>query len=162
MNAEAAQRAPHRDKGIAGLVEGAAAALIFIGVYVPWVQTFALFTTVSVRGIDTPHGRILALIPLVALGLLAWRWYVRRARWTHLVVCALGVLVVVLALVYAAEVKRNLAQAQQSIARSGQLLPGSIRVGFDVGIYLTVVGGTAMVAGGLLGIRQEGPGRKQQ
>ena len=162
MNAEAAQRAPHRDKGIAGLVEGAAAALVFIGAYVPWVHTFVLFTSVSVRGVDTRYGAILPLIPLVALGLLAWRWYARRARWAHLVVCALGVLVVVLALVYAVEVKRNLAQAQQSIARSGQLLPGSIRVGFDVGIYLTVTGGAAMVGGSLLGLRQESSIHKQE
>lgn len=156
------QLPPDRSLGVAALVEGAGAALIFIGAYVPWVQTFALFTTVSVRGVDTPYGRILPLIPPAALGLLAWRWYVRRARWVHVIISALGILVMGLVLVYAVQVKRNLARAQQSLARSDQLLPGSIRVGFDVGFYLTIAGGAVMVGGGLLGLRQEDSMRKQE
>ncbi len=153
---------PHRDRGIAGLVEGAGTALTFIGAYVPWVQTFALFTTVSVRGVDTSYGRILPLIPLAALGLLAWQWYARRGRWVHFIISSLGMIVIGLALIYAVEVRRNLAQAQQSFARSGQLLPGSIRVGFDVGFYLTIAGGAVMLGGGLFGLRQDGPIEKQE
>lgn len=145
------------NKSIAGLVEGAGAALIFIGAYVPWVVSFALFTSVPVRGIQTTYGRALPIISLVALSLLAWRWYVTRARWVHLAILALGIAAVTLALAYTVEVKRNLARTQQSLARSGQVLPGAVRVDFDVGIYLTVAGGVAMFIGGILGIRRDRP-----
>lgn len=147
---------------LAGLLEGAGAVLIFIGAYVPWVVTFALFTGVPVRGVDTAHGRILPLIPLVAFALLAWRWYARRARWVHLGIIALGIGIVVLAMGYAVGVKRTLVRAQQSIARSGQALPGTVSVRFDVGIYLTAAGGAAMAIGGLVGISQDRPSRQKE
>ncbi len=157
MSAAAPQEALKAPKGTAALVEGAGAALIFIGAYVPWVVSFALFTTVPVRGIETTYGRMLPIIPLVALGLVAWRWYVRRARWAHLAILVLGIVAVTLTLVYTVEVKRNLTRTQQSLARSGQVLPGTVRVDFDVGIYLTVAGGVAMFIGGILGLRQDRP-----
>lgn len=155
MSAVAPQEALKVPKGTAGLVEGAGAALILIGAYVPWVVSFALFTTVPVRGVETPYGRVLPLIPLVALGLLAWRWYARRARWVHLPIMALGIATVALAIAYAVEVNRNLTRTQQSLERSGQVLPGAVRVNFDVGIYLSAAGGAAMVVGGALGVLQE-------
>ena len=136
--------------------------MILIGAYVPWVVTFALFTSVPVRGVDTEYGRILPLIPLLALGLLAWRWYVRPARWVHFTIIALGVFTIALAVVYVVTVQRNLSQAQQSLARLGQLLPGTVRVGFDIGIYLTLGGAAAMLAGGLLGIKQDQSFGKQE
>ena len=142
------------------LLEGAGAGLIFIGAYVPWVVTFALLTSVPVRGIDTTYGRILPLVPLVALGLLAWRWYVGRARWVHLAIIALGMSMVIGTVVYAVEVKRNLTRAQQSLARSGPQIPGTLNVRFDAGIYLTAAGGAAMLTGGLLGTRQDRPSRQ--
>ena len=108
------------------LMEGAGAGLIFIGAYIPWVVTFALLSSVPVRGVDTTYGRILPLVPLVALGLLAWRWYAGRARWVHLAIIALGMLIVIVTVAYAVGVKRNLARAQQAIARSGQALPGTV------------------------------------
>lgn len=157
MNGRPSHPAPSAFGGTGPLVEGAGAALIFIGAYVPWVVSFALFTSVPVRGIQTTYGRALPIISLVALGLLAWRWYVTRARWVHLAILALGVAAVTLALAYTVEVKRNLARTQQSLARSGQVLPGAVRVDFDVGIYLTVAGGVAMFIGGILGIRRDRP-----
>ncbi len=75
--------------------------------------------------------------------------------WVHLAIIALGICIVVLAMVYAVGVKRNLARAQQSIARSGQALPATVSVRFDVGFYLTAAGGAAMAIGGLVGIRQD-------
>jgi hypothetical protein len=143
------------NRGIAGLVEGAGAGLTLIGAYVPWVVSFALFTTVPVRGVETAYGRVLPLIPLAALGLLAWRWYMRRARWVHLGIAGLGISTIMLTLLYAVEVKRNLVRAQESLARSGQMLPGSVRVDFDVGLYLTAAGGAAMLVGGILGLASE-------
>ncbi len=145
-----------RGIGVAALVEGAGAVLIFIGAYAPWVQTFALFTTVAVRGvkIDPTYGRLLPLIPLVALGLLAWRWYVRRARWVHLSILAMGVLTVALSLAYGVKVKRDLVQAQLALTRAGQP-PGAVRVGLDIGFYLTVAGGIALAVGGIVGSRQD-------
>ena len=157
MNVKTPPPSTEAGLGIAGLLEGAGAALMFIGAYVPWVVSFALFVTVPVRGVQTTYGRILPIIPLFALGLLAWRWYVRRARWVHLPILLLGIATVTLALVYAVEVKRNLARTQQSLARSGQVLPGTVRVDFDVGIYLTVAAGSAMFIGGILGLRQDRP-----
>ena len=155
MKTGASRESVSKESETARLVEGAGAALMFIGAYVPWVVTFALFTSVPVRGVDTSYGRVLPLIPLFAVGLLAWRSYVRRARWVHLVIIVLGVLSITLATLYVIEVNRNLARAQQSLARSGQVLPGTVRVRFDVGIYLTGAGGAAMLIGGILGIRRE-------
>ncbi len=155
MNAKPSQVASSGSLGVAGVVEGAGAGLIFIGAYVPWVVTFVLVTTVSVRGVDTDYGRILTLIPLLALGLLAWRWYARRGRWVHVGIIALGILAIALALVYAVGVKRNLSRVQQSLARAGPMLPGNYRVGFDLGLYLTLAGGAAMVGGGALELHQD-------
>ncbi len=144
------------DGSLANLVEGAGAGLSFIGAYVPWVVTFAFIATVPVRGVDTPYGRLLTLIPLLVFGLLAWGWYARRARWVHPIIIALGTVTIVLAVAYTVGVKRNLAQAQQSIGRSlGQVLPGTVTVRFDVGLYLAVAGGAAMVIGGFLGMSQD-------
>ncbi len=137
------------------LVEGVGAGLIFIGAYIPWVLTFALFTTVAVRGVDTPYGRVLPLIPLMVLGLLAWRWYARRAWWVHLTIVALGIFTIVLLMMYVAEVRRNLLQAQESMNRPGQVLPGTVSIRFDVGIYLVVAGGAVMIIGGFLGMSQD-------
>jgi len=149
--------------GLAALAEGAGAVLIFIGAYVPWVQTFALFTSVSVRGvkIDPTYGRLLPLIPLVALGLLAWRWYVGRGRWVHLAILVLGILTLALTLMYGVNVKRDLMRAQQSLARAGQL-PGTVRVDLDVGFYITLAGGAMLAVGGFLGRRQGGPSGSQE
>lgn len=153
---------PGRASSLAGLLEGGGAGLILIGAFVPWVVTVALIATVPVRGLETHLGRLLPLIPLTAFGLIAWRWYARRAQWVHLLIVALGASAIALTIGYAVGVKRNLAQAQQSLARSGQALPGSVDVRFDVGMYLTALGGAAMIVGGLLGARQErGPNGKQ-
>ncbi len=157
MNSEPSQVALSGSLGVAGVVEGAGAGLIFIGAYAPWVVTFVLVTTVPVRGVDTEYGRILPLIPLVAFGLLALRWYARRGRWLHVGIIALGILAISLALVYAVGVKRNLSRVQQSLARAGPMLPGTFRVGFDLGLYLTLAGGAAMVGGGVLGLRKDQP-----
>ncbi len=136
-------------------MEGAGAGLAFIGAYVPWVVTFALFATVQVRGVNTPYGRILSLTPLVVFGLLAWRWYALRARWVHAPIIALGLSTMVLTAVYALDIHRNVARVQHSIARSAQTFPGAVRVRFDVGIYLSAAGGAAMVIGGLIGMRED-------
>lgn len=162
MNTETQQDAPRASGGIAGLVEGAGAGLILIGAYVPWVVSFAFFTSVPVRGVETTYGRFLPLIPLLAFALLAWRWYARRARWVHLPIVVLGIATGVLTIVYAVEVNRNLARTQQSLARSGQVLPGAVRVNFDVGIYLTAAGGAAMVVGGILGAGSRRPARARE
>ena len=163
MGEVTSQRPLDTGRDLVGLLEVGGGALLFIAAYSPWVQTFALFATVSVRGIDTTYGRLLPLIPLVAFGLLAWRWYARRGRWVHLVIITLGILTMALTLAYAVEVRRNVTRAQQSLARSvGQVFPGTVRARFDVGIYLAVAGGAAMLAGGLLGIGQDRPMRKQE
>ena len=141
---------------VAGLTEAAGAALVFIGAYVPWVMTVAFVATVSVRGVDTDYARVLPILPLLALGLLAWRWYVRRARWIHLVVAVLGVAAIVMAGRFVVMTQRGAAHAQQSLTQSvGPLLPGTVAVRFDIGIYLTVAGGAAMIVGGILGARQD-------
>ncbi len=128
-------------RDVAGLVEGAGAGLIFIGAYVPWVMTFAVFTSLPVRGVDTDYGRIVPLIPLLGLGLVAWRWYKGRTWWVHLFIVALGAFTIVLALLYTVGVKRTSTLAQESLAGSRLALPGAVRVRFDVGLYLTVTGG---------------------
>ncbi len=144
-----------RESGAGALMEGVGAGLAFIGAYVPWVVTFALFATVPVRGVDTPYARILSVVPLIAFGLLAWRWYALRARWVHVPIIILGLSTMVLTAVYALDVHRNAARAQQSIARSAQTFPGMVRVQFDIGIYLSAAGGAAMVIGGLIGLRED-------
>ncbi len=163
MASAAPQTSWHRSPDTAALVVGAGAALIFIGAYVPWVQTFALFTSVSVRGvkIDPTYGRLLPLIPLVALGLLAWRWYTKRGRWVHMTILVLGILTLALTLTYGVKVKRDLMRAQQSLARAGQL-PGTVRVDLDVGFYITLAGGAMLAVGGLLGRRRGGPSGIQE
>ncbi len=151
---------PRRAGGsdVAGLMEAAGAALLFIGAYVPWVMTVAFVATVSVRGVDTDYARVLPLLPLLALGLLAWRWYARRARWIHLVVAVLGVAAIVLAAGFVVMTKRGAAHAQESLTQSvGPMLPGTVAVRFDIGIYLTVAGGAAMIVGGILGAGQDRP-----
>lgn len=135
-------------------LEGAGGALAFIGAYVPWVVTTALITSVPVRGADTEYGRILPLIPLVAGGLLAWRWYSQGTRWVHVIIAACGVIIIALGLAYAAGVSRNLARTQESLSRSGLTLPGTVSVRFDVGFYLSLIGGAAMAAGGAMGYRR--------
>lgn len=156
MNAKILRAPVNTTRGAATLVEGAGAVLIFIGAYVPWVVTTALITLVPVRGIDTHYGRFLPLISLVALGLLAWRWYVRRARWVHAIILGLGILAVALMVTYVVGVKRDLARVEQSIARSlGQAFPGTIQVKFDAGIYLTAAGGAAMFVGSLIGTAED-------
>ncbi len=155
--------APHPQPGaggsdVAGLVEAAGAALLFIGAYVPWVMTFAFVATVSVRGVDTDYGRVLPLLPLLAMGLLAWRWYIRRARWVHLAVAVLGMAAIALAVGFVVMTKRGAQNAQESMTRSvGPTLPGTVGVRFDVGIYLTVAGGAVIVAGGVLGVVHDHP-----
>lgn len=142
-----------RDLDIAGLTESAGAVLLFIGAYVPWVITFALVATVSVRGVDTDYGRTLPLLPLFALGLLAWRWYIRRACWVHPVVAVLGMAAIALATWFVVQTNQGAANAQEFLTRSvGSTLPGTVGVRFDVGIYLTVTGGAAMIAGGVIGV----------
>lgn len=155
MNQEARPERKTTRAETARLVEAAGAGLILIGAYVPWVVSFALFTSVPVRGVETTFGRVVPLIPLAAFALLAWRWYARRAPWIHVAVAGLGVATIALVLAYAVEVKRNLVRAQESLASSGQVLPGSVRVDFDVGLYLTAAGGAAMLLGGILGIASE-------
>ena len=144
---------PPGESGRASLLAAAGAILVFIGGYVPWVVTTALFSDLPVRGVETPWGRRLLLLPLAALGLLAWQWYVRRARWVHAVILVLGAMIVGVALAYAVQVRGNLARARESLAASGQL-PGAVNVRFDVGLYLTVVGGAALILGGGVGIRE--------
>lgn len=147
---------PYAGVRVSGLLEVAGAALVFIGAYVPWAVTTALLADVPVRGVDTDYGRVLPLLPLAALGLLAWSWYVRRAPWVHALVVALGAVLLVLALVYALQVKRNLTRAQESLFRSGQF-PGTVDVRFDVGMYLTAAGAASLIAGGALGTREHRP-----
>ncbi len=143
---------PAGGSDVAGLMEAAGAALVFIGAYVPWVMTFAFGATVSVRGVDTDYGRVLPLLPLLAIGLLAWRWYIRRARWIHFAVAVLGVAAIAVATGFVVITKRGSQTAQESLTLSvGPTLPGTVGVRFDVGIYLTVAGGAAMVAGSVLG-----------
>ncbi len=158
MTLGTSQTFPEKASGIAALAEGAGAVLIFIGAYVPWVQTFAVFTSVTVRGvkIDPTYGRLLPLIPLVTLGLLAWRWYTKRGWRVHTAILVLGILTLTLTLMYGVKVKRDLVRAQQSLARAGQL-PGTVRVDLDVGFYITLTGGAMLAVGGFLGRRQEGP-----
>lgn len=145
---------PSTRDALAPTLEGAGAVIVFIGAYAPWVVTVALLTPIHVRGVDTDFGRILPPIPLLGLGVLAWRWYTRRSRGAHLAFIALGVLTLALALFYANGVKHSLAQAQQSLSRSGGL-PGAVTVRLDLGMYLTIIGATAMLAGGALGSAPE-------
>jgi len=156
MNKVAVQ-SPHTwGSDVAGLAEAAGALLVFVGAYVPWVMTFAFVATVSVRGVDTDYGRVLPLLPLLALGMLAWRWYVRKARWVHLAVTVLGMAAIVIAVAFVVTTKRGAANAREPLARSGgSTLPGTVDVRFDVGIYLTVASGTTLIAGGILGAGQD-------
>ena len=141
----------------ATLVEAIGAGGLLIAAYSPWVVTSALFMTVPVRGVDTTYGRMLALVPLTAFGLLAWRWYARRARWVHIGVAVLGLLAAALVPVYAIQIKGNVTKAQRSLTQSGQALPGTVQVRFDLGLYLTVASGVAMLVGGILGVRENNP-----
>lgn len=148
-----------RQGELAVLAEGAGAVLVLVGAYSPWARTFVLFTSASERGVDatclgTTCRHLLPLIPLVVLGLLAWRWYVRRAVWAHLVILALGAVTLALALAYVIGLQARLARAEQSLSQVGQL-PGTVRVDLDIGPYLTVAGGAAMAAGGLLGSKKD-------
>lgn len=153
--------AADRQWELAALAEGAGAILILIGAYSPWARTFVLFTSASERGVDatclvTTCRHVLPLIPLIVLGLLAWCWYVRRAVRAHLVILALGAVTMALALAYVIGLQTRLARAEQSLSQAGQL-PGTVRVALDIGFYLTVAGGGAIAAGGLLGSKKDRP-----
>ena len=163
MNRRTPDPAPSAFGGLGALVEGTGAILVFVGAYAPWAGTFFLFASTLERGVDatclmTSCRHVLPLVPLVTLGLLAWGWYIGRTKWVHLVILILGVLTLALSANYVVTLKRNVLRAEQSLARAGQL-PGTVRVVLDVGFYLTVAGGVAMVAGGLLGRRQDRPSR---
>lgn len=143
------------ERETATLVEAIGAGGLLIAAYTPWVVTSALFMTVPVRGVDTSYGRMLVLVPLTAFGLLAWRWYARRARWVHVAIAVLGLITGALVATYAVQVKENVARAQQSLTRSGQAFPGTVQVTFDMGSYLAVASALALLVGGILGIRED-------
>ena len=120
----------------------AGAGLILIGVFIPWIQSHALFLTVPVRGAETDYGRLFPTIALAVCAILAYEWSLGWRKWAHVVILLLGVATMTAALLYGVQV----AQRVHRIAESTRDQPGAplvlsgratFSMEFDIGYYTT-------------------------
>jgi len=132
----------------------AGAGLILIGAFVPWVRSQAFFLVISVRGVETDYGQILPFLALGVCALLAYQWSYGWRRWPANIVLAIGVVTVAVGVFYGVQVQRsairlNVETKNQPeapiVIGGGQLF----NVSFDVGYYLSLLGGLALVVGAI-------------
>ncbi len=141
----------------------AGAGLILISAFIPWIRSHALLLTIPVRGAETDYGRLFPGIALAVAALLAYQWSFRWHRWMHGVILGLGILALAVAVVYGMQVTHRVGRiegaARQQPAAPLVLGGGSLfSVEFDVGYYLTLLGGGALIVGSIAGLWRN-PGR---
>lgn len=135
------------------------AGLILIGVFSPWIQSHALFLTVSVRGTETDYGRLFPAIALAVFAILAYEWSLGWRKWAHGVILLLGMIAMTVAVMYGVQVTQRVHRiAETPPNRPGAPLVLSGRaafsVEFDIGYYATLSGAGGMLVGAVMGLRQ--------
>ncbi len=137
----------------------AGAGLILIGVFVPWVQSHALFLTVPVRGSETDYGRLFPTIALAVFAILAYEWSLGWRKWAHVVILLFGAVAMATAVLYGVQ----LVQRVHRIAETTPNQPGvplvlsgraMFSVEFDIGYYVTLMGAGGLLGGAVMGLRQ--------
>lgn len=149
--------APH----LVVLLQLAGAGLILIGVFLPWIQSHALFLTVPVRGSETDYGRLFPAIALAVFAILAYEWSLGWRKWAHGVILLLGLVAVAVAVLYGVQVTQRVhriaettpSQPAAPLVLSGQAM---FSVEFDIGYYTTLIGGSSMLVGAVMGLRHSG------
>ena len=137
----------------------AGAGLILIGAFTPWIQSHALFLTIPVRGSETDYGRLFPAIALAVFAILAYQWSFGWRRWAHYVILLLGGIVITVAVLYGVQVTQRVHRIAEStrdqpgapLILSGQ---AAFSVEFDIGYYVTLIGGGGLLAGGVIGLRR--------
>jgi len=137
----------------------AGAGLILIGAFVPWIQSHALFLTVSVRGIETDYGRAFPSVALGVFAVLAYEWSLGWRKWGHSLILLLGLVAMIVALLYGVQVQqrvRRVAAANRDKPGIPLILSGraAFSVEFDVGYYATLLGAGSLLAGAVSGLRR--------
>ena len=142
------------------LLQLAGAGLILIGVFLPWIQSHALFLTVPVRGAETDYGRLFPTIALAVFAILAYEWSLGWRKLAHVVILLLGVVAMTAALLYGVQVAQRVHRVAESThdqpGAPPLVLPGRapFSVEFDIGYYTTLLGAGCLLAGAVIGLQQ--------
>ncbi len=132
----------------------AGAGLILIGAFVPWVRSQAFFLVIPVRGVETDYGQILPFLALGVYALLAYQWSFGWRRWPAGVVLSIGICAVAVGLFYGVQVQRSAIRLNVETKNQPEapLVIGGgplFNVTFDVGYYLSLLGGLGLVVGAI-------------
>ncbi len=132
----------------------AGAGLILIGAFVPWVRSQAFFLVIPVRGVETDYGRILPFLALGVYAVLAYQWSYGWRRWPAWIVLCIGVSAVAVGLFYSVQVRHRVSRLEVETKNQPgvPLVIGggpAFSVAFDVGFYLSLLGGLGLVGGAI-------------
>ena len=142
-----------RNVQAAVLAAAGAAFLVFIGALLPWVKVSApLLGQVSKSGMeDGSDGLYTLLISLVVLAAVAWDFLGNGLRRrTYIVVAVLGAIIAVIAAVD----MNDVGSRREALSPESSAL---VTVSIGEGLYLTLIGGLALVASGLAGATGTSP-----
>jgi hypothetical protein len=126
----------------------AGAGVVLLGLMGPWAKVISI-VSVSVSGFDTGDGKVVACFALGAFLFLALYARGRRSVFMLIAAAVFGVLVTAAAAYDLFDISSSLSDVNSDYARAS--------VGW--GLYLTVIGGIAIVAGSLFTISES---RKQR
>jgi hypothetical protein len=117
--------------------------LVFLGLIGPWAKIIGLLS-VSVSGLDTDDGKIVAVLALAALAFLALYAFRERKPWPLVAAGLCGVVMTATAVYDLVDISSSVDEVQSEFA--------SASVGW--GLYVTVLGGLGVCVGSLLTIIQ--------
>ncbi len=146
------RRRPPSEAAVA--VQLAGAGLVLISAFVPWVRSQVFFLVIPVRGVETDYGRILPFLALGVCALLAYQWSYGWRRWPASIVLAIGVVTVAVGVFYGVQVQRSASRLNVETKNQPEapLVIGGgplFNVAFDVGYYLSLLGGVGLIAGAI-------------
>ena len=122
------------------------AAVVAFGALLPWATVNAGFVSVSKAGTDG-DGVFTLLLALVVGGLVFAKWKTGLSRALVIVSLVLGVMVLAIATIDAIDVA--------STVEEDELV--EVRASVGIGLWLTLLGGVAMIAGAIWELRSSTP-----
>jgi len=136
------------------VAQSAGAGLILIAAFVPWVRSHAFFLQIPVRGVETDYGRVFPFLALGVFAVLAYQWSYGWQRWGAGLVLLIGAVSLAVAIVYGVQVKQRAIKANEATKKQPEqplVLGGGtmFSVDFDVGFYLTLLGGGGVIGGAI-------------
>jgi len=136
-----------KNMAIGGIIGAVGAVAAIIGAFMPWDSATVQGLTISESAWDGNAGKTIVVASLIGLA-LAVAWLLGRKlpvslRAAEIVIIVAGAIVLLV-------VAANWSDVNDAVNAVNKMVPGAASLG--IGIWLTILGGVAMVVGGVLGL----------